>query len=345
MHKIAITFISRFVLKRKEWLTFMKWKWVALSILSVLLLIALMQIDRQSLLSSIRQIPLWLILLLAALQIASQLLVNLQWYRISKLTDMRISFWDMLYINCQGAVIDSITPGVKFGGEVTRAALLSRFGNIPGEYSAAIVAMQKLFSLSALFLILLLTTMYIIGQVPFLQLHTQVLVYAILSLFLLIFLAMFLIPGRIRELLQKRNEPRQTWICRVRNFLLVLLNLIENVRKNKRALTALIFLSLFIWLLYPVKMYILAMQFQPYVGFVHIGAIAFAAYMVAMLPIFPGGIGGFEGTMSGLLIATGYSLSDAATMTVFFRFITFWFVMLLSLMFIVYRKVVKPNTN
>ncbi|MGI6549403.1 MAG: lysylphosphatidylglycerol synthase domain-containing protein [Syntrophomonadales bacterium] len=46
----------------------------------------------------------------------------------------------------------------------------------------------------------------------------------------------------------------------------------------------------------------------------------------AMLPIFPGGLGGFEGTMSTLLLIMGLSLSEAAMVAVVFRFITFWFV-------------------
>jgi uncharacterized membrane protein YbhN (UPF0104 family) len=45
-----------------------------------------------------------------------------------------------------------------------------------------------------------------------------------------------------------------------------------------------------------------------------------------MLPIFPGGLGGFEGTMSTLLLIMGLSLSEAAMVAVVFRFITFWFV-------------------
>jgi len=72
-------------------------------------------------------------------------------------------------------------------------------------------------------------------------------------------------------------------------------------------------------------------QFMPEVSLAYIAAITFAAYMVAMLPIFPGGLGGFEATMAGLLVAIGFAVSDAAVVTIVFRFITFWLVMLLSL--------------
>jgi len=99
-----------------------------------------------------------------------------------------------------------------------------------------------------------------------------------------------------------------------------------------------ILLALFIWSMYLVKMYLLVVQFSPDTHVLSVGAVAFASYMVAMLPIFPGGLGGFEGTMSGLLLAMGFVRSDALVITVLFRFITFWFVMLLSLIFIGFYK-------
>ena len=122
----------------------------------------------------------------------------------------------------------------------------------------------------------------------------------------------------------------------MRNFLLALLNQAGGIQKNAKAM--LFFLSIFIWLLYPAKMYILAVQITPDVNAVYIGAVAFVSYMVAMLPIFPGGLGGFEGTMSGLLAAMGFIISDAAVITILFRFITFWFVMLVSLAYIAFYK-------
>jgi len=315
---------------------------ITMAVLIILLLFALLQIDRESLLQSIRQVPVWLIILLGTLQIITQFLVNLQWHQISKIANSPMSFRDMFYINCQGAIMDCITPGVKFGGEVTRAVQISRIGNLPGEHSAAIVALQKLFSLSALFFILIFTVGYLVGQVPFLQArHLQFMIYGLLSMFILIFIGMFIMPGRIIKLLQNGQNPKRLSFSRVRSFLITLFGQIESVRKNKRALAMLSLLSLFIWLLYPAKMYILAIQFLPAAHAVLIAAITFAAYMVAMLPIFPGGIGGFEGTMSGLLVSVGYAVSDAATMTIIFRFITFWFVMMLSVVFIAFCKASK----
>jgi len=276
---------------------------------------------------------------LAGLQIVSQLLVNTLWHRIAKLTDMSISFGRMLYINCQGAVVDSITPGVKFGGEVTRAVQISRLGNCTGEQAATVVAMQKLFSLSALLAIFLFAAGLLINGIPLLQnMYLQFSLYSIVLSLLALFLAVFLAPRYIREYFQKRRDPRFAWTYRVRSFLLTLLEQVDNVRKNPKRCVALLLLAVLIWLLYPIKLYLLAIQFVPSVSTVYIWSIAFLAYMVAMIPIFPGGLGGFEGTMSGLLVAVGLMISDAAVITALFRFITFWFVMVLSLAFITFYK-------
>jgi uncharacterized protein (TIRG00374 family) len=223
-----------------------------------------------------------------------------------------------------GNVLDSVTPGVKFGGEVTRAVQISRISGCSAEEAAGIVAIQKLFSLSALFIVV---TVFV-GQVLFLPL-------------VLVFLCIFFMPEKIEGLVLSRKESKFAWVRKLRGFLLTALAQVKNVRKYKSAWVPLALLTLFTWTLYPAKMYILTLQFEA--DFAGIAAITFAAYMVGMLPIFPGGLGGFEGTMSGLLYATGFAAADAAVITVFFRFTTFWFVMLLAMGYIASYKKVLPT--
>jgi len=309
-----------------------------------MLTITLWQFDGENVLHSIKQIPLWLVMLLAGLQMISQLMVNTLWCQITKLTHTPISFDRMLYINCQGAIIDSITPGVKFGGEITRAVQISRMANCSGKQAAVIVTLQKLFSLSSFFFILLFAAGFLIGKVPLLQVRSlQFLLYGILLFLLLLFVCILLNPHDMLKYLQTRKSPRFTCICKARDFLLTLLDQAATIRKDTKKLAVLLLLSFLIWLMYPVKLYLLAVQFAPDTSIVYIGAASFMAYMVAMLPIFPGGLGGFEGTMSGLLISLGFLISDAAVITVLFRFITFWLVMLASLIFITFGKKIKTD--
>ena len=322
----------------------MKKKWIFIAILLLLLLIALLQFDGRKILDSINQVPWWLMLLLFGLQIVTQLLVNLQWHRVAKIADVTISFWDMFYVNCQGAVIDCITPGVKVGGEVTRAIQISRIASCSSAQSKTIVALQKLFSISALFFILLFSIGYLIGEVLWLSSRfVQILIYGLLMLILLLFCSILFFSSKVKSHLKRNNASRYLWIRKINNFLFIFLESLVNVRKNPKTLIMLTVMSLLIWLLYPIKMYILLFQFYPEAHIIHISAITFAAYLVALLPIFPGGIGGFEGALSGLLVGTGIAISDAAVITIFFRFVTFWFVMLFSFVLIAMRNIRKIN--
>jgi uncharacterized protein (TIRG00374 family) len=294
-------------------------------VIAAMMVFALSRLDAQGLLYSMAQVPLWLALLLFALQLATQLLVNLQWYVIAKTVGIRISFSQMFYANSAGAVMDSITPGVKFGGEVTRAMQISRVAKCTGEEAAAVVAVQKLFSVSALILVMILAA----GRFAFLP-------------FLLLFAAIFFLSRKILGAL--KNEPKILWLAVAFNFLRTLLGQFEILRAHKKVWLPLFGLFLFTRIFYPFKMYILILQFAPATSFFHITAITFAAYMVAMIPIFPGGLGGFEATMTALLVTANIPIESAAIVTIFFRFITFWFVMLIGAVFVLLNRGTPPCT-
>ncbi len=282
---------------------------------------------------------------LLALQVVSQLLLNLQWHRLACLADTPISFIKMLYINAQGSVIESITPGVKVGGEVTRALQISKLGHCCGEQAAAVVALQKLFSLSTFFLANLLAIAYLAGRVP--ALHNpliQFLLYGVLGGFLILFALLFAAPAQMAAYFSRKRGARFLWQNRLRKFMLTLLEHLISFRSNRGEWIIQFSLSFLIWVLFPVKMYILVLQFLQGAHPIYVTAVTFVSYMVAMLPLFPGGLGGFEGTMSGLLLAMGLSLGDAAAIAVVFRFITFWFVIIASLVFTsVYKAMQKPG--
>jgi len=297
----------------------------------LLLPVVLSQLDKTNLLYSIRQIPIEIVAIVIGLQIVSQLLVNYQWYKIAKLTNLFIPFHRMLYINCLGSVVDSITPGVKVGGEITRTIQISRIGKCSVEQSGTIPVLQKIFSLSAFFFIQLFAVGFLIRTVSLFESeHIQISIYSVLLLFLLIFATIFFIPHRIKSYLSTKKSPR---------FFHSLLEQVVVIRKNTKAWVPLLLLSFLIWLIYPFKLYILAIQIFNNVPIIYIVAITFVSYMVAMLPIFPGGLGGFEGTMVGLFTAVGLPISCAAVITLLFRFITFWLVMLLSIIFIAFYKI------
>ncbi|MDR2167247.1 MAG: flippase-like domain-containing protein [Clostridiales bacterium] len=258
---------------------------------------------------SIGQIPLWLVFAMLGFQIATQLLVNLQWFWVAKAADSGLSFWNLFYINSQGAIVDSITPGVKIGGEAARVYHICKLGGFDAKRAASLVALQKLFSLSALFLLLLAIS----SRLPISAFWIALIFSALFAIFFLIL---------------KKLRPQ-----------------ISGIRKKPAIWGLVAMLSLLIWVFYPLKFYILASHFATDIGLIDAAAIAFSAYLVAMLPIFPGGLGGFEATMAGLLVAQSFALANAAVITIFFRFATFWFVLLLSLAFVGFYKLYLRRKN
>jgi len=292
-------------------------KKILLAVLLVFLVVALLNLDIQGIAHSIMQISVWTVLLLIGLQIFTQLLVNLQWFSIARVSGIKISFWDMFYVNSQGAVVDSITPGVKFGGEVTRAMRLSKVCDATTPQSAALVTLQKIFSMSAFLLFCLVSAVFLLGEMPYLWLILS----GFAVLIALICLAVFLFRKRIKEYVSALKENLAT------------------IRSKPGFCVLMCLLSVLIWFLYPLKLLLISYSFMAGADVLFIAATTFAAYLVALIPIFPGGLGGFEGTMSALLVSVGFVLNDALAVTVLFRFFTFWFVLLLSLVFIGVYKI------
>ncbi|MCL2213125.1 MAG: flippase-like domain-containing protein [Oscillospiraceae bacterium] len=304
-------------------------KWLAIPIVLVLLVFAISQIDREELVRSVQQIPWWLLPALFTFQIVTQLFVNLQWFYISKLTGARLSFGQMFRINCHGIVYDSVTPGLKVGGEISRAMRIRETGEVSGDKAAAMVALQKLFFIATQYMVLLVA-----GG----QLHIALYLLALPLLGAIV--VVFFIPDIIHAKMTRMKQPKRRLIMRVHRIILALLDQMNSLRCNKKGLINLTLLSIFIWLLYPAKLYLLAMFFSPTITIFQITAITFTAYIIATLPLFPGGLGGFEGTMTALLVSAGYVVSDAAAATIVFRFVTFWFLLLFSLFCIGVYKII-----
>jgi len=328
-----------------------KWfKWVRIivtAVVLVFLVLALLQLEPQSLLGSVRQIPLWSVVLLLASQIVTQLMINLQWQQIAKNFGSPLKYVQMLYVNAQAELIH-VAPAGHVGCDVFRAVQVNKAGNCTIEQSAAVVAIQKLFSLSAFFAISLISIGFFIGQVYWLQeTHLQFLLYGLLLLILLLLGCVFVVPHRMLHFMSRKwgKASRFSWVNRLKGFVIASLDHVVYLRQNTNILTRLVFIALFIWMLYPLKLYLLAFQLMPSINILYISAATFLSYTVAMIPIFPGGLGGFEATMTGLLIFMGFAHGGALVVTVLFRFATFWFVILLSLLYMALYKVLGYTCN
>ncbi len=67
---------------------------------------------------------------------------------------------------------------------------------------------------------------------------------------------------------------------------------------NFRERIALIIISTLIWSLYPLKVYIVCRMLFIDVDFLTVAMVTYTAYMISMVPLLPGGLGSFEGSMA-----------------------------------------------
>ena len=150
---------------------------------------------------------------------------------------------------------------------------------------------------------------------------------------IIVFSGIFLFGGSLKKKLSKLTFRRQ-WSIRFANFLNTLLIHIETLKKVRWELIKQLLLSFLIWILFPLKMVILVSIYTSNYDIVYLTEVTFISYMVGMIPLLPGGLGSFEAVMSGLLILMQLSVAEAAAITILFRFNTFWFVIILSLVYV-----------
>lgn len=100
---------------------------LALSVVLLLLFLGLfLHIDVEEIWNAITSVPLPLLGGLLVLQVVTQGLLALQWYKITQLFLGKCSFIRIFYILSTGSVIEALTSGAKVGGEVTRVFALKQ---------------------------------------------------------------------------------------------------------------------------------------------------------------------------------------------------------------------------
>lgn len=313
-------------------------KW-GLIVLSILLIVLFWQFDFSGFISSIRQVPLLAFIALLMIQVISQLLVNYQWCRIGKIMGGEYNFFRMLYVNARGAIIESVTPGVKVGGEVTRALLLKNELKYSVQEAATLVTIQKIVSFSSFFVINLFAFAHISNKIEIFQGSiVKFIVYfcliALISTLAVIFACTSFLEKRIMNISTKHK-----WTGVIKRYMMTVLLNIKVLKQTKGEMFKQLLLSFIIWLLFPAKMILLVRLFTVNCDWVFLTEVTFISYMVGMIPLLPGGLGSFEATMASLLIAMQINSSEALAITLLFRFITFWFVILISLLYVGIWKV------
>ncbi|MFI3201017.1 MAG: lysylphosphatidylglycerol synthase transmembrane domain-containing protein [Eubacteriales bacterium] len=274
----------------------------------------------------IRYIKLKTVGFLILLQLITQLLLTLQWYLISKSIVQQSSFLKILHIFTRGTIIEAITPGAKIGGEVTRLYLLKKDLKCNTDQALSIIIIQKSISMSVLFTICIASFLHISRNiVDYFSFVIQFVIIVICILLIVLMIMFLLFADYLLQLLSKSSNK---FFTKLHHFMISYVESTQKLTKFHWCFQFII--STFVWLLFPFKMVVLAKALEIRLPFMIIIAITMTAYMMSMLPITPGGIGTFEGTMYTLFSIFSIESSFGITATILFRFITFWFVIIYS---------------
>lgn len=301
-----------------------------------LLLILIKLIDISEIKTSITLIESKTLLTLVLLQFTTILLVNLQWYTLAFALGTKISFRSLLHINMVGTFVESITPSLKAGGELSKIAIIKKQDGYNLGKATALVGVQKVISMFSFLLINFIGLIFfsiILGK-DAITIKSFISSFSILLGLFLILLSLLMFPDQLFKKLYTipwlkiRKEKIEIKIYEVKTYTGLIL-------KRKRILAWQTLLSLTIWMLFAFKAFIIGNALYLDLGILPIAFVSYTSYMAGMLPILPGGLGTFEGTSIILLSTFGISNGNSLTFTLLFRFITFWMVFLISCIYLV----------
>lgn len=320
---------------------------IAVNLLVVVLFVYLYtQLDYQSILTNLKAVPLTVLVTLFVLQIADMLLVNYQNQRLARHLGYPMSFYKMNFITSIGHVFDAITPGGGVGGEAVKIMMLKKHADVPISTGTAVILSQKTVSGCAL-LAFCICAFFYVTVTSTMAMHISLKIAIAVGLISLLVLMIYIYYNP-RKFIVKCEKIKR---AKIKEALINFLEGIEQIGKDRKECGKQILISLIIWLIYPFKLYLLLLVTDIKIHFLAAYAIIFLSYATAMIPIFPGGMLGFEVSMTSLLALYGVAGDKAVFITTLFRIVTYWFVILASLTYCGAYKVVtmvyrpKPNRN
>ncbi len=290
---------------------------IGLSLLSYLFI----RTDWSHLLSHMQALSITTFALLLMLQLVTVCLIGLQWFCLAKHIGINLPYGFILNMNFAGTFFESITPAVKSGGEAYKAVFLKKHG-FNAAKTTSLIGTQKVFSLFG-FLLVMMISLGIFTM-------TQTTPPQILGPYMngvWLFIIGFVSILTLIAVVLKRQFTRDNRVTRFINNLKIQLS---PLKTQKSRWVIHIALSLLIWSLYAFKVLVVAHAIGVYIPVVVAALTVYLAYMVAMLPLTPGGIGTFEGTFAAVLSLLGFTMSAGLFMAIILRLATFWFALLIS---------------
>ncbi len=296
-----------------------------LVIVGILIIVLLLFFaDLEELREYFGRISLWQWGLMLVLQSFSLFLLSFQLHKVLEVMEVKSSYRKILGVYTTGTFVESITPSVKAGGEATKVYLIHRKMGIPISVGTAAVTLQKSLSFLTFFVLAgIAILVFLVNQGIGDELGKVLLgvFLGLVALLLLILWALFFSNiGHVVKRLPLKEE-RRTKLLRGAETFRTSLSL---AFAQKKAMGFHLLLSFSIWALFPLKAYLVSLFLGLGMTFPEVSVVTYLTYMVGLLPLLPGGLGTFEGSMVLILAPFGIRTTLGVTFAIVLRMVTFW---------------------
>ncbi|MCD5407306.1 MAG: flippase-like domain-containing protein [Desulfotomaculum sp.] len=297
----------------------------------------------ESIKATFLRVNIYWLLALFLLQVATLVIIAYRWHYLIKKLYNKISFRETFNIFLAGSFVESVTPSSKLGGEAVRIYLFRRHTALSYRQLTAILLLDKYFTLLPF---ALLCTLVLLWSIFSMQLPWQVyLSLPVLVIFVLAILR-FYHPEYCRseninikeaeKEIPTPNSPKMGLEALIAQKIKDVQAFVDYSARYSRQLVTvgeryrLFLLSLFIWVLYPLKIYLVIYMLDFNVSIISVAMVTYIAYLVSTIPLLPGGLGSFEGAMAFMFTYVGLSFAEGLAIALLARLVTFWFPLCLS---------------
>jgi len=285
------------------------------------------------------------------LQIGTIYLLNWQWKVSAFAVGVKVSKIKLFYVSMTATFVESVMPLFKVGSELARVQLLHEHTKMTYKQAISMIVLQKTISFFSFMLLNLIVLALLLGFY-FREIRNTgffvfvMLVFVSTAIVFTVFMNNPRLPGKLISFLPFISKNLQ---IKLDDFFVSLKEIYLDLLKKKKLFCFMIVQAGLIWLIYAVKAFIIVRALGWDLNFVKIASSTLFSYMIAMVPIFPGGIGSFEAAFVFMFFSLGFTYKQGMVTAIVLRIVTFWFVFLVSAVYILsYRglKILKTfNRN
>ena len=259
------------------------------------------------------------LLLLCLLQAVTLLACAGQLWYVLRCSGISLPFSAVFSIYMAGGFVESVTPALKFGGEGVKIYLLRQ--QTRAEYQHLMGAFLTYKFLSIVPFSILFVSAGLLYVHPLVDLSVPVIGLP------------SLVGGLGCWALLRPQRPSSakpspvTKLGEARRFIGGALAYAgQTVNGRRMAVMLLVWTG--IWMLYPVKLAIVGLGLGLRLPVIPLAAGLYSSYLISMLPLAPGGLGSFEGTLVLFLGGLAVAPQRALAMVLMLRSVTYWFPLL-----------------